>query len=227
VPGAVVLDLPAPSKADALNAGDLASDRWPRLYLDADVEISPRAVVDTLAALESGPALAARPPFRYDTTGASWPVRAYYRARLRLGETRAHLWGAGVYGMSSAGRSRFVDFPQLMADDLFVDTMFDTDEKVVVDTDPVVVHTPTDLRSLLVMLRRVYAGNQELGASGVGKESTTARTLRDLVASGRSPAEALDALVYASLALVARSGSGRAPAGWNRDESSRRVDRVV
>ena len=228
LPGAVVLDLPDASKAGALNAGDRAADRWPRIYVDADVEITPRAVADTLSALESGPALAARPPLHYDSTGASWPVRSYYRARGRLGEAHAHLWGAGVYALSRAGRERFVDFPDVMADDLFVDTLFGPDETVVVDTDPVIVHTPVDVRSLLKVLHRVYAGNRELSSvPGLGRQPTTARTLRDLIMTGRSPAHVVDALVYVSIVLVARVSYRWAASGWSRDDSSRSLIQQV
>src|SRR3954453_3171433 len=43
-PDAVVLELPAPSKPAALNAGDAEATRFPRIYLDADVEV-PLSVV--------------------------------------------------------------------------------------------------------------------------------------------------------------------------------------
>ena len=229
VPGTVVLELTEPSKAQALNAGDRAADRWPRLYLDADIEITPKAVVDVISVLASGTVLAARPPFLYDTTGASWSVRAYYRARNRLAETQTHLWGAGVYGLSKKGRQRFANFPGVTADDLFVDSLFEPHEKTVVETDPVIVHTPTDARSLLAVLRRTYAGNRELGSTpGVGRpESTTERTVHDLIRSGRSPARVVDALVYASFVLAARGSALRAPTVWIRDESSRYLHQVA
>ena len=40
-----------------------------------------------------------RPPVRYETSGASAPVRSYYRARSRLPAMSGSLWGAGVYGL--------------------------------------------------------------------------------------------------------------------------------
>lgn len=223
VPGVLVLELAESSKARALNAGDRTADRWPRLYLDADVEITPRAVADVFSTLAAGTVLAARPPFRYDTTGASWPVRAFYRARGRLPGTREHLWGAGVYGLSAMGRQRFTTFPTLTADDLYVDSLFEPHEKAVVETDSVVVHTPSDVRSLLGVLSRTYAGNRELGAvpQVASPPSTTRRTVRDLVRSGRSPRQLLDAVVYASFVVLARRRSRRASTGWSRDESSR------
>jgi hypothetical protein len=215
-----VLDLPEPSKARALNAGDAAAQRWPRLYLDADIAITPEAVRDVFAALSDGQVLAARPSFRYDTRGASWPVRAYYRARQRLPETTQHLWGAGAYALSRSGHERFSAFPDLVADDLFVDSLFAEAEKRVVDTDPVVVRTPRDLRGLMAVLRRTYRGNRELTGQS---PATTSRTLRELAGSVRDAASLLDAVVYASLAVAGRHRASGPGARWDRDETSRRV----
>ena len=38
--GVRVLDVPEPSKVAALNAADAEASRWPRLYRDADIEIT-------------------------------------------------------------------------------------------------------------------------------------------------------------------------------------------
>jgi exopolysaccharide biosynthesis WecB/TagA/CpsF family protein len=221
VGGARVLDLPEPSKARALNAGDAAAQRWPRLYLDADIAITPEAVRDVFAALSDGQVLAARPSVRDDTRGASWPVRAYYRARQRLPETTQHLWGAGAYALSRSGHERFSAFPDLVADDLFVDSLFAEAEKRVVDTDPVVVRTPRDLRGLMAVLRRTYRGNRELTGQS---PATTSRTLRELAGSVRDAASLLDAVVYASLAVAGRHRASGPGARWDRDETSRRAD---
>ena len=61
--GVTVLELEQPSKTAALNAGDAAASHWPRLYLDADVQISPGAVRAVLNALLSGQVLS-RPSCR-------------------------------------------------------------------------------------------------------------------------------------------------------------------
>ncbi|MDT9592543.1 WecB/TagA/CpsF family glycosyltransferase [Nocardioides zeae] len=237
----VVLDLARPSKTAALNAADAVATRWPRLYVDADVEITPRAVADVLATLAeqagpgASPVLAARPPFVYDCARASRWVRAYYAARGRLPEAHAHLWGAGVYGVSRVGHERFGRFPSVVADDLFVDGVFAPDERAVVDTDPVVVHTPRDLRSLVVTLRRSGAGNRALArrADLLRRDDApgAASTVRHLLTTVRSPRHLAEAAVYAGVALAARvparvparapgEASTAAPA-WGRDDSSR------
>jgi glycosyltransferase involved in cell wall biosynthesis len=223
VPGVRVLDLAEASKVAALNAADAATDQFPRIYLDADVVATPESVVAVLDALAAGPELAARPPFVYDVDGARSLVRAYYRARLRLPANTTALWGAGCYAMSRAGRSRFGQFPGLVADDYFVDTLFDPHEKRVVDVEPVVVRTPRTSRALGRVLRRTYGGNAELhrfARAGGHRAPVASGNLRALLRSVRSPAGLGDATVYAAFSLAGRSPAG-GRATWHRDESSR------
>lgn len=224
IDGVRVLELPTASKVDALNAADSATHSFPRMYLDADIEIQPDAVIAVLNALEVGPEPAARPPFVYDTTGASWLVRAYFRARMRLPSNTRALWGAGCYALSRAGRDRFGAFPDLIADDLFVDSLFGDHEKRVVATSPVVVRAPRTAAALRAVLRRTYAGNAQLERRLRGAASARASTTsnaRDLVASVRSPATFADACVYLVLVLLARVDARRPSSVWGRDHSSR------
>ncbi|GAB2457984.1 GT2 family glycosyltransferase [Conyzicola lurida] len=214
--GVRVVETARPSKAAALNRGDRLARFWPRLYLDADVELHPGAIAAVFAELESGAVLAARPAFRYDTTGASAPVRAYYRARTRLPSTSGALWGAGAYALGRRGHERLGEFPELTADDLVVDALFGAHEKRVVETEPVRVRTPRRLDGLLAILRRQRRGNRETTAP-----STTRSTLRELAASVRGPLSAVDAAAYAALTLAGRTARSGSAAAWDRDESSR------
>lgn len=216
-----VIDLPDASKVSALNAADGVASQWPRLYVDADIEITERAVLDVLGALaRSGGPLAARPPVRYDASGAVPLVRAYYRARARLALEDGRLWGAGVYGLSRTGHQRFTTFPDVIADDLFVDGCFSRDEKVVVPTDPVIVRTPRTLDGLLAVLRRSVRGNAELHRAQLAPDSSLSTSV-GLLRSLRGPGSWVDAGVYVVLAVTARAMARRAGAAWDRDESSR------
>ena len=105
--------------------------------------------------------LAARPPIRYEIGGASSLVRSYYRARSRVPAVLGSLWGAGVYGLSESGRRRFGAFPDVVADDLWVDRLFAEDEVEIVDSAPVVVTVPRRSRDLLRVLGRTYRGKRE------------------------------------------------------------------
>lgn len=222
-----VVELSTASKPAALRVGDAAASAFPRLYLDADVILPGSAARLVLERLRAG-AVAARPPIRYDSDAASWLVRSYYRARSRVPAVLGSLWGAGVYGLSAVGRRRFGAFPDLVADDLWVDGHFTDGEIEIVDCPPVVVVAPRRTRDLVEVLRRVYVGKGERASAadpdGRAPE-TIASTLRDLgrlAAAG--PVAALDAATYTAFAAGARlavslgSVSGD---GWGRDESSR------
>ena len=217
-PGVVVIEIEQSSKPAALNAGDAVATAWPRLYLDADIELHPGAVRAVVGALREPGVLAARPVFRYDTTGASPIVRAYYRARDRLPATHKSLWGAGVYAMNEEGHERLGTFAAQTADDLLVERAFGPAEKRIVDTEPARVRTARSLTGLLAILSRQHRGNRE--AKG---KSTGGSTSRTLIATVRGPLSLADALVYAALAVVgrhlARARAGRS--GWERDDSSR------
>jgi exopolysaccharide biosynthesis WecB/TagA/CpsF family protein len=223
MPGVTVVEVDRASKAAGLNAGDAAATAWPRLYLDADIELHPGAVRAVFAELREEGVLAARPSFRYDTTGASAPVRAYYRARNRIAATHTALWGAGVYALSEEGHRRLGSFPEQMADDLLVDRLFTTAEKRIVETEPARVRTPRTLDGLLAILSRQQRGNREAAADAAAVD-TSGKTSRALLATVHGPLTLADAADYAGLAIVGRLRARRrgAPA-WERDDSSRAV----
>ena len=217
--GVTVLTLDQASKRAALNAGDSAATRWPRLYLDADVEISPSAVREVFGALVPGGPLAVRPPVHYDLEGAHPFIHSYYRTRLRLPSARQALWAGGVYALSEQGHGRFDEFPDLTADDLFIDRLFKPEEKAVLNVEPVVFRPPRTLAAQLAVLHRVYRGNAE--QNGPRRQHSTARTtFGEVVRSVRGPLSAVNAAIYLAFAVAGRQGAAGS-GGWERDESSR------
>jgi GT2 family glycosyltransferase len=224
VPGVRVVELEQGSKPAALNAGDKAATLWPRLYLDADIQISAAAVLAVLDRLGQGDVMVARPDSRYNSGGASALVRSYYRARRRIPQHKLAMWGAGAYGLSAKGHQRFGAFPAVTGDDLYVDTRFDAHEKAVVATDPSVVKTPADVKSLLAILRRGHRSGAELSADRHGPHARIMNTSLDtalaVVRTIRGPRSAVDAAVYLGMALAARWRFRNAHV-WERDESSR------
>ena len=224
VPGVQVVELQQGSKPAALNAGDEAATLWPRLYLDADIQISADAVLAVLDRLAQGDVLAARPACRYDSDGASALVRSFYRARVRIPQHQLAMWGAGAYGLSAKGHQRIGAFPMVTGDDLYVDSQFDAAEKVVVATEPSVVKTPADVKSLLAILRRGQRGNAEQSARrdelNGRKPNTSLDTAVSVVRAVRGPQSAVDAAVFLGMASAKRRGYRKAQV-WERDESSR------
>lgn len=223
-PGVRVRELAQPSKTAALREGDRAAVPGPRIYLDADIELTGAAAVATLRSLRAG-AVAGRPPRTFESTGAHWIVRRWYAVREQLPSTDAALWGAGCYALSEEGRARFGEFPEVVADDLFIDSLFTPGEVTIVVTDPVVVRTPRTVTDLLRIRRRGYR-TQVFGRSGARSgplsagQRGQAHDLRELFR--REPTRIVDVAVYAGIIGLARAWArvGSAPR-WERDASSR------
>ena len=216
--GVRVVEIPTASKTAALNAGDAAVSAFPRVYLDADVVLSPGALEAVVGALESGH-LAAAPRPMFDMTGLSLPCRAYYAIRSRLGYVRHHVIGAGVYALSEQGRARFGAFPDVIADDGFVYAHFEHAERHNPDGATFTVHPPRTLRSLYRRQVRIVAGNQELAALG-HRVQAPRPTWRDIVR--QEPRLLPAALVYVAVTVAARLHARvRSTRAWNRDETSR------
>jgi glycosyltransferase involved in cell wall biosynthesis len=232
-----VIELDEASKPAALRAGDRQLRTFPRLYLDADVVLPGPTARQVLEHLGRDGSVAARPPIRYDTAHSSAIVRRYFRTRSRVPAVMGSIWGAGVYGLSAAGRARFGDHPDVVAEDLFVDQCFDADEIDIVGDEPVVVVAPAHYWDLLQVMRRAYRGAAEIRIPTdrpdrqvrqvAGSTSTTPSTVRDVLRLCRSLSGTLDAATYSFVAVSARAyiALGRS-ARWERDESSRAISGV-
>ena len=224
VAGVNTFEIAVASKSAALNAGDRQSNGFPRIYVDADVVLS----ADTLRALAqalAGPApRVAAPTVRFNVDGRPWSVRAFHRVYQRLPYIDNALIGHGVYALSATGRARFDEFPTVTADDLFVQRLFTTQERVILTTHFVDVETPKTLRSLLAIRTRTAYGNRQLAA--VSAEIHAASTRTTITALGKlvraEPRTVPAAAVYVGVTAVARWKAGRKAAGvWQRDTSTR------
>ncbi|BAU81579.1 glycosyl transferase [Streptomyces laurentii] len=230
-----VVETPVPSKHQALRLGDTHARGFPRIYVDADVELG-AADVRALAAALTGPdpVLAAAPERHLPMTGCSWPVRAYYRVWQRLPAVQGGLFGRGVIAVSGTGHARIAALPPLMADDLAASLAFADGERTVVRTARVVVRPPRTWRDLI--RRRIRAATstaqlerrQRESDAGRSSDAPSARTgLGDLRALLRADPTLLPALVvFLTAALVARRAARRAIRSgdfdtWLRDDSSR------
>jgi glycosyltransferase involved in cell wall biosynthesis len=242
--GVRVIELPVASKAAAFNTGDAAARGWPRVYLDADIVLSTAEVHRLSAAVSTGQALAAAPRRRLATDGRPLPVRAYYAVHTRLPVFRTALFGRGAIALSAAGRGRFDRFPDVIADDLFLDSQFTVEEKCEVPEVTAWVAAPRRTRDLVRRLSRVRAGNAALRhrrtgrpaplAPGGGHPAPLAVAHRVRPASRLSwfrhvvlprPWLAPAAVYYVGLTVAAALRARRRATGWGRDDSSRTVPR--
>ncbi len=226
--GARVVEVAEPSKIAALDAGDAAAVGFPRFYVDADVVLTGRAVLDVAAALAEPGVLAGAPPIRVDSAGRSWAVRGFYAVWDALPYFEDAPIGSGVYAMSEAGRARFDHFPDVIADDLFARNLFRRSERRVPDTDPFVVQAPWSVRALVRRRVRIYAGNMqiaahpELGRLPGGQEPSEPWWRAVL----RRPSLVPAAVPYLAVNTVAKLQARRLvrsarPVAWGRDDTTR------
>jgi hypothetical protein len=251
-PDVRVVDLPEPGKTAALNVGDVMATGFPRVYLDADIVVSAdgiRALRDALAPGEDGGrwphTLAVTSRRELDLSGSPMLVRAYYAISSRLPAFQNALFGRGIVALSAEGRGRFDRFPDVVADDLFLDSLFTAAEKREVRSVSSRIAAPRRTADLVRRLTRVRRGNASLRAgsaqAGAGSAQAgpaaqagsgarvrrAARTswLRDVAL--RNPALLPAAACYAGITILAAS-LARLPwqpgGGWARDDSSRVAD---
>lgn len=234
--GVRVVDRPEPGKVGALNAGDAVAVGFPRLYLDADIVLDTAGVRALAAAVtrsgrHGGPAFLAAAPRRVlDVTGRPPLVRAYFAVHSRLPALQGALYGRGAVALSQTGRARFGQFPDVVADDLFLDSLFSAAEKTQVDAVTSTVATPRRTRDLVRRLVRVRRGNAALRAVAGGGLATAgvvsvrpadrSSWLRDVVMP--RPWLVPAGLCYAGITVTATLLARRsAQTSWGRDESSR------
>ncbi|CAL8968638.1 N-acetylglucosaminyldiphosphoundecaprenol N-acetyl-beta-D-mannosaminyltransferase [Propionicimonas sp. T2.31MG-18] len=225
VPGLVVVETEVPGKANALNLGDEAVSAFPRIYLDADIVLGPDALGGMVDALAVDAPVAGSPDIEFDLDGADRWVREYYRMFERLPYVTDDLVGLGVYGLSEAGRGRFDEFPDVLADDLYIQRLFTPQERVRTP-GRFAVRTPRRWRELVKVRTRVDRGNAQLATTtepGAGFERTSGASVKALaralaVQPGLLPA----ATVYVGTTIAARVRSRLSDDySWGRDESTR------
>ncbi|GAB3816778.1 hypothetical protein GCM10028820_16610 [Tessaracoccus terricola] len=227
--GVKVVEVEQGSKPVALNAGDAVATSYPRIYLDADIIVPPGGVQALVKALERPGILAAVPSRVLDTSGRPWPVRAWASVHRRLPVFRDGLFGRGMIALSQEGRERFDEFPLMVADDLFVDSLYEPEQKTEVTEVSVVVESPASTSELLHRLVRVRRGSAAMrSASRDGDLPIRVRSadrwswLRDVVAKDLRlvPAGIVYAAITTFAALRARTQSSSSM-DWGRRGATR------
>jgi glycosyltransferase involved in cell wall biosynthesis len=221
-PDATVIELPIASKAAALNAGDRGTDLFPRIYLDADVELSTDALRATARALTEPGTLCAAPVPQFELRGRPGVVRRYYEVWEQLPYVTDDMVGTGVYGLSAAGRARFGEFPAITADDQFVLQQFERGERRAIADARFTVHTPSTIRGLLAIRRRAYRGVAELDRAGLVRQPAAGGARRRLTTLARDPRNAASVACYVLVSVYAKAAARLARGTeWERDSSSR------
>jgi len=222
-----VIESDIASKTHALNIGDQISRGFPRIYVDADIVITLDAIRALAKRFERGGLLAVAPTADIDLTGCSRPVRLYFGIRSRLPSSRQGFGGSGVYALSETGRTRFAEFPDVIADDTFVRLQFRPEERETLGSVSSMVFPPRTIRQLIAVRTRAYAGTFELARRfpelSANKDETNNRALIRLF---RDPRLWPALSVYCYVNILARRRAGirsRLKASvWQRDDTSRR-----
>ena len=223
-----VMSIPVASKHDALAAADAAAEDFPRVYVDADVEVRTEDVDALASALREPGVFAAAPERVLALGGRPWPVRWYYDVWTRLPEARLGLWGRGVIAVDDTGQERIADLPRLLGDDLAASLLFKPHERRIVTGARVVVHTPRTAADLLRRRVRAAMGTAQIERTEHAPDATARTRLSDLLAIVRGePRMAPRVALFLSMAILARMRASRKVARgdystWLRDESSRR-----
>jgi hypothetical protein len=220
-----LIETPIASKIAALNLGDEAAKMFPRFFVDADVVLPLDAVWKICKTLEAGK-LAAAPQAKFDLTGCSWAVRAFYAIDRQLPSAKEGIGGSGVYAMSEEGRRRFEKFPPLTADDGFARLLFAENERKTLPDCHSTVFAARTLAELVCIKTRSHFGTAELRRLYPQRWRNRGPSNRPaLLALLKQPTMWPSLAVYSYVKVMARLRARRklraGRAGWERDQSSR------
>lgn len=155
--------IPQASKSLAIRYAESLAPGFPRLYLDADIELNAGdaiALID-FAKKQSAAALIV-PASKLDTEQSQNTVKRFYRVWYDTPYVQQLGFGAGAYLLNQLGRDRFTDWPELIADDGFIRSQFLKHEIHVLEQYKVKVKAPKDIFSLIKVKARSKRGNIEL-----------------------------------------------------------------
>jgi glycosyltransferase involved in cell wall biosynthesis len=221
-----VVETDTAGKTNALNLGDQITDAFPRVYADADVVITVDAILALARRLDQGDVLAVAPTADINLEGCSWLVRKFYGIRSRLPASREGIGGSGVYALSEAGRRRFGQFPDVIADDTYVRLQFRREERETLPCVRSTVFAPRTLSQLIAVRTRAYRGTFELTQRFPDLRANNGEANnRALMALFKEPHLWPGLLIYCSVNIVARWRAATDSPGearrWQRDETSR------
>jgi GTP:adenosylcobinamide-phosphate guanylyltransferase len=226
--GVRVIETDTPGKVNALRLGDAECQRFPRLYLDADVEVGIDTVRSIVKAFEEEGVLACAPALHLDLTGTGRIVRRVHRVHAALIAPHRALAGVGLYALDERGHARVFPLPDVIADDEYIHRSFAPAERRVVHSASSVVRPAPTVRAHLARRGRVRLGNHQLDQMGHPAPSgrLQAAPLRKLVHDGDT--SVWDVLCYLAVTAVDRARFAlRSPAPQSAAWVSPRGDRTA
>lgn len=122
-----IIEIARGSKFEALNAGDAAALHGKRLYLDADIRLSPELLVQVSKAIGFAAPVYASGTLRVPRA-RSWVSDRYAGFWTCLPFVADGVPGCGLFAVNESGRARWGDFPPVISDDTFVRLHFSDEE---------------------------------------------------------------------------------------------------
>lgn len=227
--GVHVIDIPTASKVAALNTGDQAAQYFPVSYLDADIAITIEALLGTVEVMNNDSSIkVAAPALSVDSSHSSRWVKSFYDVWMKLPYfSSGQMVGSGLFILSESGRKRFESFPNIISDDGYVRSLFNENERRMINQFSFKIFAPRTLHDLIKIKTRVRFGNMEVAkkypSMKIGQDNAPLDILK-LCAS--TPSMLLKSLVYIYVQFRTKQLSKKRMAAadfttWERDESSR------
>lgn len=205
----------SPGKLNALNEGDARSNGDVRIYLDADVTVSPGVVAALATALAGDrPRYASGAPKVIAPKG--WIMRRYAQFWARLDFVAKGVPGFGLFAVNAAGRARWDAFPDIISDDTFVRLNFAAPERIRT-SEPYDWPLVDGIANLIKVRRRQDVGVREVAdrfptlmANDDIKNRRLGTTLRHVLA------DPVGFIVYAAISVAVRLPILRSNDRWAR-----------
>ncbi|CAN5428876.1 glycosyltransferase [soil metagenome] len=230
VDGVRVIEISEASKIRALNVGNGAVSVSPVAFVDADVTVRGDDLLELARRMQRDAGIHVASPRMRVQSSTSWAVRQYYRVWALTDYRSAGHIGSGVYMLGAEGRARIGEFPDIVADDTFVQRMFAPDERLTPDDLWFEVRAPGSLRALVHRNSRIAAGNRQLSIlfPELAPPSASAGARALLGRVWRRPSMWAAFVIYTAVYSAAHRRAGalaRQSDGitWHRDETTRTV----
>lgn len=224
-PMAEVLQTQTAGKTQALNLGiERAHPGLPVLCLDADLELTAKATLALVLAVETG-ALAAVGQMQVDSTLASRVVQAYQRAWTRNPYFANGKFG-GVFALAPKVALSLFPLPEVTGDDEYLRRSIDANGIVFVPECQFTAQSPRTLASLFATRKRALRGARQVQRLGLANPTSNS-SMTMLKASLSHPGHLIDLAVFAAIGLAARLAlaleSQSKAAVWERDLTTRKA----
>ncbi len=151
------------SKAAAIRYAESFNPSFPRLYLDADIQLTVDNAQLIFSNIQSNSNFGLYlPRSKINTSKSHFTVKSYYKAWYDTPFVKQLGYGSGVYALTKRGRKRFEEWPDFISDDGFIRSHFTLDEIHIIDDACVEVQAPRTWWQLIRIKARSKYGILEL-----------------------------------------------------------------